>query len=68
MSIIDELKAKIDQLMKDTEALDEKLDEWQITNNKNCIAELKGDLNRLTKLIEGHLSTKQPESDTQGKN
>ena len=62
MSIIDELKAKIDQLMKDTEA------EWQITNNKKCIAELKGDLNRLTKLIEGHLSTKQPESDTQGKN
>jgi peptidoglycan hydrolase CwlO-like protein len=60
MSIIDELKAKIEQLMQETEALDEELDEWQITNNKNCIAELKSDLNRLQKLIDGHLSTKQP--------
>jgi peptidoglycan hydrolase CwlO-like protein len=68
MSILDDLKARIDQLMKDTEALDEELDEWQITNNKNCIAELKSDLVRLQKLIDGHLSTKQPESDTQGKN
>ena len=68
MSIIDELKAKIEQLMQETQALDEELDEWQITNNKNCIAELKSDLVRLQKLIDGHLSTKQPESDTQGKN
>jgi peptidoglycan hydrolase CwlO-like protein len=60
MSILDDLKARIDQLMKDTEALDEELDEWQITNNKNCIAELKDDLSRLQKLIDGHLSTKQP--------
>jgi peptidoglycan hydrolase CwlO-like protein len=68
MSIIDELKAKIEQLMQETQALDEELDEWQITNNKNCIAELKSDLVRLQKLIDGHLSTKRPESDTQGKN
>jgi peptidoglycan hydrolase CwlO-like protein len=60
MSILDDLKARIDQLMKDTEALDEELDEWQITNNKNCIAELKDDLSRLQKLIDGHLSTKRP--------
>jgi peptidoglycan hydrolase CwlO-like protein len=68
MSIIDDLKAKIEQLMQETQALDEELDEWQITNNKNCIAELKSDLVRLQKLIDGHLSTKRPESDTQGKN
>ena len=60
MSIIDELKARIDQLTQETQALDELLDEWQITNNKNCIAELKDDLNRLQKLINEHLSTKQP--------
>ena len=46
--------------MQETQALDEELDEWQITNNKNCIAELKDDLFRLQKLIDGHLSTKQP--------
>jgi peptidoglycan hydrolase CwlO-like protein len=60
MSIIDELKAKIEQLTQETEALDEELDEWQITNNKNCIAELKDDLKRLEKLIDGHLRAKQP--------
>jgi exonuclease VII small subunit len=60
MSIIDELKARIDQLTQETQALDEELDEWQITNNKNCIAELKDDLKRLQKLIDEHLSTKQP--------
>jgi prefoldin subunit 5 len=54
MSILDELKARIDQLTQETQALDEELDEWQITNNKNCIAELKDDLNRLQKLIDGH--------------
>ena len=60
MSIIEELKAKIEQLIQETEELDEELDEWQITNNKNCIAELKDDLNRLQKLIDGHLRSKQP--------
>jgi hypothetical protein len=65
MSILDDLKARIDQLVQETETLH---DELEITNNKNCIAELKGDLVRLQKLIDGHLSTKQPESDTQGKN
>ena len=60
MSIIDELKARIDQLTQETQALDEELDEWQITNNKNCIAELKDDLKRFQKLIDEHLSTKQP--------
>ena len=60
MSILDELKARIDQLTQETQALDEELDEWQITNNKNCIAELKDDLKRLQKLIDEHLSTKQP--------
>jgi prefoldin subunit 5 len=60
MSILDDLKARIEQLTQETQALDEELDEWQITNNKNCIAELKDDLSRLQKLIDGHLSTKQP--------
>lgn len=60
MSIVNQLQEQIDQLIQDTQALNIEADAEQIANNENCIKELKDDLIRLQKLIDGHLRATKP--------